>query len=139
MNAQLATKEAPSSRFVDNGDGTVTDTAAGLMWTKATIARDKNHEQAIAAVKDLDVAGHKDWRLPTVEELFLLADRSRKLPAIDTDAFPDTANDWYWTSTDSAWGASCAWVVDFNDGSAGSGRRYDGACVRAVRSVPAGQ
>jgi len=139
MNAQLATKEA-STRFVDNGDGTVTDTASGLMWTKATIAKDKPHKQAEAAVKKIDTAGHKDWRLPAVEELFLLADRTRKSPAIDTDAFPDTANDWYWTSTDSQWapGAS-AWVVGFSLGDADYSHRYNHACVRAVRSVPAGQ
>jgi len=63
-------------RFTDNGDGTVTDTLTGLMWTKATVATGKTHKQAIAAAKKLDVAGHKDWRMPTVEELFLLADRS---------------------------------------------------------------
>ncbi|MBN8922362.1 MAG: hypothetical protein BGP10_12355 [Rhodanobacter sp. 68-29] len=126
-------------RFTDNGDGTVTDTLTGLMWTKATVATGKTHKQAIAAAKKLDVAGHKDWRMPTVEELFLLADRSRIRPAIDVEAFPDTQNDWYWTSTDSAWAPSCAWIVSFSGGSASSGGRNYKACVRAVRVVSAGQ
>jgi hypothetical protein len=139
MNAQLATTETASRRFVDNGDDTVTDTASGLMWTKATVAKNQTYAQATAAAEQLDVAGHKDWRLPTVEELFLLADRTRISPAIDTDAFPDTANDWYWTSTDSAWAPSCAWIVLFHLGYASSLPRSYRACVRAVRSVSAGQ
>jgi len=126
-------------RFTDNGDGTVTDTLTGLMWTKATVAKGKTHKKATAAAKKLDVAGHKDWRLPTVEELFLLADRSRLRPAIDVEAFPDTENDWYWTSTDSAWAPSCAWLVYFYYGSAYHSDRDYRACVRAVRVVSAGQ
>jgi len=138
MNAQLETK-ATSSRFVDNNDGAITDTTLGLMWTKVTIAKDKTHGQATEAVAQCTAGGHTDWRLPTVEELFLLADRKRISPAIDTDVFPDTYNDWYWTSTDSQWDASCAWLVGFHGGLALDGHRDGYACVRAVRSVPAGQ
>ena len=127
------------NRFVDNGDGTVTDTTTGLMWTKATTAKNVTHKQAAAACKKLDVAGHKDWRLPTVEELFPLADRTRYNPAIDTEAFPDTENDWYWSSTAIAWSSGSAWVVDFYGGYAYSGDRDGKACVRAVRAVLAGQ
>ena len=138
MNAQLETK-ATSSRFVDNNDGAITDTTLGLMWTKVTIAKDKTHGQATDAAAQCTAGGHTDWRLPTVEELFLLADRKRISPAIDTDVFPDTYNDWYWTSTDSKWDASCAWIVDFDGGNADDYRRAYSACVRAVRSVPAGK
>lgn len=128
-----------NARFHDNGDGTVTDTWTGLMWTKATVAKDQTHAQASAAVKQLDVGGYTNWRLPNDHELLSLVDRSRYAPAIDTDAFPDTVNDWYWTCTPCAWGASCAWVVSFYGGLAGYGHRGYNACVRAVRSVPAGQ
>jgi hypothetical protein len=126
-------------RFTDNGDGTVTDTLTGLMWTKATVAKGKTHKKATAAAKKLDVAGHKDWRLPTVEELFLLADRTRMRPAIDVEAFPDTESDWYWANTDSAWAPSCAWFVAFHHGLATYYGRSSEACVRAVRVVSAGQ
>ena len=83
----------------------------------------------------LDIAG----RLPTIDELFALADRTKYAPAIDTEAFPDTANDWYWTDTPCAWNTSAVWVVAFGDGDAYGGPRSDLACVRAVRSSPAGQ
>jgi hypothetical protein len=128
-------------RFVDNGDGTITDTRSGLQWSKATIT-DKcvTHAKAEKACATLDLAGHSDWRLPTVEELFLLADRKRFSPAIDTEAFPDTRSDWYWTSTIDASSSDYAWLVDFGGGSAYSAHRDDDdAFARAVRSVAPGQ
>ena len=132
---------AASSRFVDNGDGTITDTASGLMWSQATLSKKcVTHAQAETICSGLDLAGHTDWRLPSVEELFLLADRSRSLPATDTTAFPDTKSDWYWTSTPHASDSSDAWFVSFSDGSAYYCLRDGhGAFVRAVRSAPAGQ
>jgi hypothetical protein len=122
-------------RFIVNADSTVTDTLTGLIWTQATVAKEVNHEAAEKAVAELG----EGWRLPTVEELFALADRTRQEPAIDTDAFPDTESDWYWTSTPTAWSSAAVWVVGFDLGNSyGAHRDYD-ACVRAVRSVPSGQ
>lgn len=128
-------------RFIDNGDGTVTDTKLGLMWSKATITEaDVTQHQAEDLCRELRLADHADWRLPTVEELFALADRSRYNPAIDTKAFPDTSSEWYWTSTITTWSSSLAWLVGFYYGSADDYFRGDSyGLVRAVRSVPAGQ
>ncbi len=142
MNAApAAASPSAASRFVDNGDGTITDTSTNLMWSKATLSQAcVTHAQAEGICGDLDLAGHKDWRLPTVEELFPLADRSRQDPAIDTDAFPDTQSDWYWTSTIAAWSSDLAWYVSFNVGNSGDFHRDGGgAFVRAVRAVPSGQ
>ena len=131
-----AAPAAAAARFTDNGDETVTDTRTGLTWSKETLAAGKiNHADAVKACKALRLAGHKDWRLPTVEELFALADHSRNSPAIDTDAFPDTKSDWYWTSTLAAWDPSCAWIVYFGYGNAYSLHRSYYAFVRAVRSA----
>lgn len=136
MNA-VADTPAVATRFTDNGDGTITYTTTGLMWSKATLRDDEvTQQQAAEICSELDLAGHTDWRLPTVEELFALADRARQDPAIDTDAFPDTRSDWYWTSTETAWSSARAWIVDFYNGGAGSSRRdYDFGFVRAVREV----
>jgi hypothetical protein len=142
MNATAAAVSTPASpRFVDNADGTVTDNTTGLMWSKATLsAENVTHRQAENICTDLDLAGHKDWRLPTVGELFALADHSRYSPAIDTEAFPGTHSDWYWSSTITAWSSDLAWVVCFSYGNAVSSRRdYYNAFVRAVRASPSGQ
>jgi len=117
-------------RFIDNGDNTITDTKTGLIWTKNTVAKDVNFdgaEKAVAALGD-------GWRIPTVDELATLVDRTRYEPAIDVEAFPNTANDWYWTSTPCAWRASAVWVVGFSNGFVHDGYRHGVCCVRAVRS-----
>ena len=126
-------------RFIDNGDGTVTLPALGLMFSKATITEvDVTQHRAEDLCRELRLAGHADWRLPTRAELLTLVDRSRYNPAIDTTFFPDTHNDWYWTSTACAWSSSLAWCVDFSDGQCGGGSRGNGySLVRAVRSLPA--
>ena len=97
-------------------------------WKAATV---KKVEKQIAALR---LGGFDDWRVPNVEEQFLLADRTRTSPAIDMDFFPDCPSDWFWTST--PWTSSpadYAWGVGFGGGSAGYDDRYDGGFVRAVR------
>ena len=128
-------------RFVDNGDGTVTLPALGLMFSKATITEvDVTQHQAEDLCRELRLAGHAVWRVPTDHELLALVVRSRHNPAIDTTFFPDTKSDWYWTSTVCAWSSSLAWSVNFGDGLCGvDGRDFLSGLVRAVRSVPAGQ
>ena len=112
----------------------VLDTKQGLTFTVAE-TREMTHAKALKHVAALDIAGAKDWRLPTVEELFLLVDRSRSSPAIDTAFFPACKSDWYWTGTLYAPSpGDCAWYVGFSSGFAGwGGRDYDGF-VRACRA-----
>lgn len=115
------------SRFTQNEDGTITDNETGITWTKETLAKDVTYNDAIKALGE-------GWRLPTINELFSLADHARESPAIDTEAFPDTESDWYWSSTPIDWNDAAVWVVHFNGGYVGNGRRNDDlACVRAVR------
>jgi len=60
-------------RFTDNGDGTVTDTATGLMWAAQDNQGDINWNDGLrwARYTFPDTIGtqYDDWRLPTVEEL----------------------------------------------------------------------
>lgn len=112
----------------------VLDNTTHLIWTVKETAR-LTWNKAAAAVKKLDTARFDDWRLPTVEELFLLADRTKGSPAIDTSFFPDCKSDWYWSSTPYASSPGVfAWLVGFGFGIAS----WDGQCygffVRAVRS-----
>jgi hypothetical protein len=115
----------------------VKDLGRGLMWGP-TLDRKMDFEEAKKACAECRLLGFSDWRLPTVEELFLLADRSRTEPAIDMDLFPDTKSDWYWTS--SPWAdspASLAWFVGFGYGSAYNDLHDSKAFVRPVRSLAA--
>jgi Protein of unknown function (DUF1566) len=112
----------------------VLDNTTQLIWTVEETKR-LTWKKAKAAVEKLDTAGFTDWRLPTVEELFLLADRTKHSPAIDTAFFPDCKSDWYWTSTPAAHSpGDCAWFVGFGNGGAGWYGQDGGAYVRAVRA-----
>ena len=140
MNADVSAESpAPTENRVDHfivhGDGTATDMRTGLMWTVDDVTEDAvDHETAMKACADCRVGGHEDWRAPTVEELFLLADRTRELPAIDTEAFPSCTGGWYWSSTlDCASPSDYAWFVSFSNGGSGLGIRDNGFRVRAVR------
>lgn len=103
-----------------------------LEWSKTLCGGEKvTYEEAEKACAELG----EGWRLPTREELESILDLSRHEPAIDTDKFPDTKSSWYWTSTETACNTSAVWIVDFGDGDVDHDRRYDLACVRAVRET----
>lgn len=63
---------APAYR--DNGNGTVADLVTGLTWEKAHHDQRLDQTAAAAACAALDLGGHRDWRLPSIKELFSLAD-----------------------------------------------------------------
>jgi len=108
----------------------------GLMWSIATIGGKKmTHADAEKAVKELCLCGFSDWRLPTIKELLTLVDYERHSPAIDTDFFPDTKSDWYWTASSSAFYSGYAWIVYFGSGGSSTVDRSYDAFVRAVRSA----
>jgi hypothetical protein len=57
-------------KLVDNGDGTVTDTARRLMWLRDTTALGlRDRAQAEQAAASLLFAGHGDWRLPAMTDV----------------------------------------------------------------------
>jgi hypothetical protein len=75
-----------TNSFVDNGDGTVTDEAAGLMWTRSDSGEGMTWEDALAWVEQRNAEsylGHGNWRLPNAKELQSIVDYSRS---------PDTTN-----------------------------------------------
>ncbi|MHC6216791.1 Lcl C-terminal domain-containing protein [Stenotrophomonas acidaminiphila] len=112
---------------------TVLDTSTGLEWQAIPFADSMKHADAVQACAELRLGGHDDWRLPTRAELLTLVDDTRYSPAIDTDAFPNTPNTWFWTSTAYAGDKDCAWFVGFDLGGSAFGGRDSHGRVRAVR------
>ena len=65
-------------------------------------------------------AGSYGWRLPTPKELLSIVDNGRYDPAIHTDLFPGTNDEWFWTSADFVSTAETdkdkKWFVRFDKG-----------------------
>ena len=55
-------------RFVDNGDGTVTDTRRKIMWQKGDNGKEVTFGEAQKYCMTLRVGGYTDWRLPNPDE-----------------------------------------------------------------------
>jgi hypothetical protein len=119
--------------FTDNGDGTVTDNVTRLMWQRVTPAGSYTFNAAGTICGALTLAGHDDWRLPSLIELASIADLGRSNPAIDTTVFPETPSDYFWSST--IWGTSptSAASVTFASGSVRTQSMTAGLRIRCVR------
>jgi hypothetical protein len=121
-------------RWVDNSNGTITDTVTGLIWLKKADCIHADWEDALAAVNSLasgqceltygSAAG--SWRMPNRNELQSLSDRMETNHAAFFNAtylnwdgtlyrapiFTDfVEGQYYWTSTTEAANTNEAWTV----------------------------
>lgn len=130
----------PAPRFVDNGDGTVSDKLTDLIWLKDASCNalgpngdgSANWHEALAAANNLtagdcslvdgSVAG--DWRLPNVNELQSLINHGFVHPALSNTAgdvqwsegdpfigVQSAVGVYYWTSTSTVGNPNYAWDV----------------------------
>jgi hypothetical protein len=77
--------------FFDNGDGTVTDRATGLMWQQSDSETGLDWQEALARVEEKNAQGflgYHDWRLPNAKELQSIVDYTRA-PAVTGSAAID--------------------------------------------------
>ena len=81
--------------FVDNGDGTISDLATGLIWMTYDAGYyghgdigdgTMNWKDALAYCERLQFAGHGDWRLPNAKELQSIVDYHRTPGTTDSPA-----------------------------------------------------
>ena len=128
----LLDRSIPDPRFIDNKDGTVTDSLAGLIWLKNTNCFGMvNWEGSMLAVKSLkdgdcgpdpdlilsDGSSAGDWRLPTMKELCTLIDFSRRDPALPNGhMFSDAPTGYHWSATTLDHHPEMAWIVYFESG-----------------------
>jgi len=133
-----------SPRFTDNGNGTITDNATGLIWLKnancpGTV---RDWQTALDDVAQLNTDGtmnsnncgdtskggvhQNDWRLPNIRELFSLVHFGFFEPALSnaagtargsgSDPFTNFQTNFYWSSTTRADNSDEAWLVVFVNG-----------------------
>ena len=114
-SAEKAVEVLPPSDYKIHNDGTVTSLITGLMWQQQDDSTTRNWQSATDYCENLELAGHTNWRLPTISELqyIILPGNS---PAIDMAVFPNTLPSFYWSSTIWTTNNSYAWIVYFYDG-----------------------
>lgn len=113
-----------NARFTDKGDGTVLDKNTGLIWLKnANVSTlPLPYEGAKAYLQEMN-SGRKpnfsfsDWRLPTINELETLADKSGYYPALPIGhPFTNVQNHFYWSSSKGKDVLDYVWIVDLASG-----------------------
>ena len=128
----LIDEPIPAIRFIDNKDGTVTDSLTRLIWLKnANCFGMIDWRSAIQAVKGLkegdcgpnqalvlsDGSSAGDWRLPTMRELCTLIDFSRRDPALTKGhLFLDAPPGYHWSATTLDSDSEMAWIVYIESG-----------------------
>lgn len=126
-------------RFVDNGNGTISDRATGLMWAKDGDGAGCNNGTAaewstsITACENCTLAGYTDWRMPNINELMSIVDWSTT-SYINSTYFTNNKSSYYWSSTSKPNDTSIAGMFSFASGQSSNFQlKIDSYYVRAVR------
>ena len=122
--------------FSENHDGTLTDRATGLMWQQGGSSEPVTWQETKTYVEEVNrkaFAGYSDWRLPSVEELASLMEKSWQ----NNDLFIDPAFD---KAQRSIWSVDTrdmdtAWKANFHMGFILHFPKTTKNFVRLVRSV----
>ena len=138
-------------RYTDNGDGTISDSQTGLMWSKCSYGQTYNGgntnadglicegsafgnwQQAFAWAADSTDHGYNDWRLPNVKELGSIVDFGSAKPAINQSIFPNTTSGAYWSSTPFQANDTQSIHIGFQAGDYGLSDRISNLSLRLVR------
>lgn len=150
FHARCVRGAAPSDghQYVNNLDGTVTDTDTGLTW-QAAPASAMNWNAALTYADSLNLAGYSDWRLPNMKELQSLVTlpqtkaltSATALACVNRILFPTMTAAAHWTSsTLRSANPTSAWLVEFGVNSTvpaanGPPRSYQGIVSYEIYSA----
>lgn len=109
-------KTVLSDRYMDNGDGTISDNLTGLVWQKIQSVNTMSWEDALNYASALSLAGYTDWRLPNVKELQSLNDTKLIKPSFNTSFFTNISSGNYWSSTTLFQTSLKAWDINVDYG-----------------------
>ena len=112
----------------------VRDEVTGLIWEVKTDDRSIHdidniytwqdaQDVFISGLNNDNFGGHSDWRLPTIKELFTIADKGLVDPAINIAYFPNimlSREGFFWSATAYVDDLAYVWFLDFLDGDIGS-------------------
>lgn len=115
---------------------TYVDEKNALMWQDNVAAENVRGywDDAVEYCDDLRLLKHKDWRLPTVRELYTLIDLNAYDPAvIEKIKHVDSAD--YWSGSVCVSDISDAWLVYFEDGVVNHYSKTRKRNIRCVRDI----
>ena len=127
--------------YLNNGNGTITDTITGLMWQRVD-GGEMTFDKATTYANDLVLGGFSDWRMPTVLELHSILHLDKNNPALNTTYFTSPSAQYWWSGQKQVNDATKAWCANAGGGignhpvsetvSAGGAKKFH---VRAVRDI----
>jgi len=138
----------PLERFVDNGDGTITDKLSSLIWLKdgscleksswhsaASVIADFNRNPAAFKCASYDAA-YRDWSLPLLDQLATLINGDESVTAnyLNLAGFSSVQPGRYWTGSRYL-NSFNAWTVALSDGALSFGGKMESHFLLAVRPL----
>ena len=122
------------SRFVlVLDDEAVLDRETGLVWQRDTDDTGYNWDSAQNICYQIEIGGRMGWRLPTIDELATLIDRTQSNPALPEGHLFTNVKGFYWSSTAYV-GVAGAFRVELDQGIVHGCTVTVENYVRAVRS-----
>ncbi len=145
-HVELPPKIVRSGRFIDNGDGTVTDIETSLMWVKngwrIDLVSSETWWNAQKICSEFRQSGYSDWRVPSIEEWRSLIDKKMQWPAmVEPNPFENiivrmpywTRNSW--TKKSPGAYSSRAYIVMLHSGIFYHQNKKERAFIFPVRSI----
>lgn len=99
-----------ANNYIDNLNGTITETASGTMWMQSDDGVERMWSDAQQYCEQLETAGYSDWFLPKIHQLEGLID-SGYSPTIDP--LFKVKPSYYWSSSESRNSVKSAKYVNF--------------------------
>lgn len=129
--------------FIDNGNGTITDTITGLMWMKMD-GGEMTIENARVYADTCTAFGYSDWRLPLPIESYSILNHQANNPAIFSTYFTSSTAEYWWTSVVQCNDSNKIWATNAGGGignhpktetiSAGGTKHFHARLVRDVQT-----
>ena len=147
-------ESTPTSRFIINENGTITDTDTKITWMRCAMGQIWNgktctgNAQAYSWQEARDAAAELNsdtfgeptkWRLPLVPELASITERKCFEPRVNLTVFPATPAKTFWTGMEKKGDKQHAYAIDFGQGSVTPSKKSNAAFIRLMLDGPNGK
>ncbi len=125
----------PEERYIDHGNGTITDKSTQLMWLKTPKTIPETYDEAIRYCRSLSIHHLNSWRLPTIEEWKHMIDPEQQNPSLPIGHPFESIHTGigYWSKTNHRFGPQYAYQMKLWYGKVGYMKKSQRALVWPVR------